>query len=159
MMVAGSGPLESELKARAIALGVTVDCLGFQNQNAMPAAYAAADLLALPSTGRETWGLVCNEALASGTPIVVSDHAGCAPDLTGDGSVGRSYAMGDVAALADACAATLTNRPRPEAIRAVSDRFSLARAAAGIVSAAEAASGRCNSDIVGEAPSGRRHDG
>lgn len=140
-LVAGSGPLEAELRARAAMLDVTVDHLGFQNQSKMPAAYAAADLLALPSTGRETWGLVCNEALACGLPIVVSEEIGCASDLARDGRVGRSYACGDVAKLAEACAATLGDPPPREVVTAVSDRFSLARAADGIIEAIEAASG------------------
>ncbi|WP_210203933.1 glycosyltransferase family 4 protein [Bosea sp. 124] len=142
MLVAGSGPLEPDIRKRAAELGVTVDLLGFQNQSEMPAAYAAADLLALPSTGRETWGLVCNEALASGTPIIVSDQAGCAPDLAREGRVGRSYDMGDVAALAKACTATLTDMPARAEIAAVSEASSLDRAADGIIAAVNALGSR-----------------
>src|SRR5262249_21925258 len=43
--------------------------------------YVAADCLVLPSDTRETWGLVVNEALASGLPCIVSDACGCAEDL------------------------------------------------------------------------------
>jgi glycosyltransferase involved in cell wall biosynthesis len=136
LMVAGSGPLEAEVRARAQALGVSLDCLGFQNQTEMPSAYAAADLLVLPSA-HETWGLVCNEALACGTPIVVSDQVGCAPDLAKDGLVGRSFSMGNITELADACAATFANSPSSAAIRAVSDQFSIQRAVGGIVEAVE----------------------
>jgi glycosyltransferase involved in cell wall biosynthesis len=136
LMMAGSGPLEAEVRARAQALGVSLDCLGFQNQTEMPSAYAAADLLVLPSA-HETWGLVCNEALACGTPIVVSDQAGCAPDLAKDGLVGRSFSMGNITELADACAATFANPPSSAAIRAVSDQFSIQRAVGGIVEAVE----------------------
>jgi len=35
----------------------------------------------LPSDFGETWGLVANEAMASGLPCVISDHCGCAEDL------------------------------------------------------------------------------
>jgi glycosyltransferase involved in cell wall biosynthesis len=137
LMVAGSGPMEADVRARAQALGVTVDFLGFQNQTEMPSAYAAADLMVLPSTGRETWGLVCNEALACGTPIVVSDQVGCAPDLAKDGLVGRTFSMGNITELADACAATFANPPSSAAIRAVSDQFSIQRAVGGIAEAVE----------------------
>jgi glycosyltransferase involved in cell wall biosynthesis len=137
LMVAGSGPMEADMRAKAQALGVTVDFLGFQNQTEMPSAYAAADLMVLPSTGRETWGLVCNEALACGTPIVVSDQVGCALDLAKDRLVGRSFSMGNITELADACAATLANPPSSAAIRAVSDQFSIQRAVGGIVEAVE----------------------
>ena len=72
VMVAGSGELEPNLQAAAASSGVRLHLLGFRNQTEMPAAYAAADCLVLPSDGRETWGLVANEALACGRPIVVS---------------------------------------------------------------------------------------
>jgi glycosyltransferase involved in cell wall biosynthesis len=137
LLVAGSGPMEADVRARAQALGVTIDFLGFQNQTEMPSAYAAADLMVLPSTGRETWGLVCNEALACGTPIVVSDQVGCAPDLAKNGLVGRSFSMGNINELADACAATLANPPSSAAIRAMSKRFSIHRAVGGIVEGVE----------------------
>lgn len=58
VMVAGSGELESEMRRRAGELGVPLHMLGFCNQTQMPAAYAAADVLVLPSNGEETWGLV-----------------------------------------------------------------------------------------------------
>lgn len=41
-----------------------------------------ADVFCLPSAGPgETWGLAINEALASGTPCIVSDRAGCSQDI------------------------------------------------------------------------------
>jgi glycosyltransferase involved in cell wall biosynthesis len=43
--------------------------------------YALADGLVFPSRQGETWGLVINEALQFGLPVLVSDHAGCARDL------------------------------------------------------------------------------
>jgi glycosyltransferase involved in cell wall biosynthesis len=135
VIVAGSGPLESEMRLRAKARDVPLHLLGFQNQTQMPAAFAAADALVLPSTGRETWGLVCNEALACGTPIVVSDAVGCAPDLAADNIVGRTFPLGDVAALASAIAALLRAPPRADAIRQVCDRHSLAAAVEGLTAA------------------------
>jgi glycosyltransferase involved in cell wall biosynthesis len=57
---------------------------GFLNQTEISRAYVAADCLVLPSDHGETWGLVVNEALASGLPCVVSDACGCAEDLVGD---------------------------------------------------------------------------
>jgi len=133
MIVAGSGPLEHELRSRASAMNVPVHILGFQNQTQMPAAYAAADVLALPSSGHETWGLVCNEALACGTPIVVSDAVGCAPDLATSG--GRIFPLADVSALAEAMSAVLRSPPLLEAVLEISDRHSLSAAARGITAA------------------------
>ena len=135
LMVAGSGPLEADVRRRREQLGVDMTFLGFQNQSEMPVAYAASDVLVLPSDGRETWGLVCNEALASGLPIVVSDQIGCAPDLAADNNVGRTFPMADIAALADAITATLANPPSPQEIKRVSDAHSILKACDGIMSA------------------------
>ncbi|HKQ03904.1 MAG TPA: glycosyltransferase family 4 protein [Blastocatellia bacterium] len=54
---------------------------GFLNQTEIPKAYVVADCLVLPSDHGETWGLVVNEALASGLPCIVSDACGCAEDM------------------------------------------------------------------------------
>lgn len=135
--VAGAGPLEDELRARADAARVPLHILGFRNQTEMPAAYAASDVLALPSTGRETWGLVCNEALACGRPIVVSDAVGCAPDLAADGDVGRIFPLGDAHAFAAALSGVLRAPPTAQAIRELSDRYSLSAACDGILRAVE----------------------
>jgi glycosyltransferase involved in cell wall biosynthesis len=102
VMVAGEGELRSELAMAAQAAGVPLHLLGFSNQTEMPSAYAAADCLVLPSDGRETWGLVANEALACGRPIIVSDACGCAPDLASDPAVGRTFPVGDLDVLSRA---------------------------------------------------------
>ncbi|MCP4309304.1 MAG: glycosyltransferase family 4 protein [bacterium] len=135
MIVAGSGPLEGELKARAAAAQVPLHLLGFRNQTKMPSVYAASDVLVLPSTGRETWGLVCNEALACGRPIVVSEAVGAAPDLLSDSAAGRTFPLADTPALADAIGATLHTPPAAEVIRRVSDNHSLSKAVDGMIDA------------------------
>lgn len=135
VMVAGSGALETALRAKAEESGVPVHFLGFTNQSRMPAAYAAADCLVLPSDGLETWGLVANEALASGRPIVVSDACGCAADLAADGRAGRSYPLGDVEALAAALGALHGDMPARTEIENLSNAYSLARAADGVEAA------------------------
>ena len=53
---------------------------GFRQLDQNPIFYALADAFVLPSI-REEWGLVVNEAMASGLPVVVSETAGCAEDL------------------------------------------------------------------------------
>ena len=100
-VIAGSGPLESELRERITALGAPVQLVGFVNQSALPALYASAQMLVLPSDASETWGLVVNEAMACGIPAVVSDAVGCARDVI-EPSTGRTYPVGDVTALAAA---------------------------------------------------------
>lgn len=138
VMVAGSGELAEALSARAAELAVPLTLLGFQNQSRMPAVYAAADVLMLPSDGRETWGLVCNEALACGRPILVSDAAGCAEDLAGDGEAGKIYEMGDIAAAGRALGELLSQPRSAKAIAERSRRHSLSAAAEGVLTAMKA---------------------
>jgi glycosyltransferase involved in cell wall biosynthesis len=137
LVVAGSGPLEAEMKALARAGGVRASFLGFQNQSRMPRLYAAADVLALTSR-RETWGLVVNEAMACGTPAVVSSGAGCAPDLIEEGTTGVIYECGNIAALAQAIRETCLRGKSP-AVRAALSRklatYCVHTAASGIMQA------------------------
>jgi len=98
-VIAGSGPLESQLRERIAALSAPVRLVGFVNQSRLPALYAASQMLVLPSDASETWGLVVNEAFACGIPAVVSDAAGCARDLI-EPLTGATYPVGDAAALA-----------------------------------------------------------
>jgi glycosyltransferase involved in cell wall biosynthesis len=135
ILVAGDGELREPMITTAEAAGVPIHMLGFRNQSEMPAVYAAADALVLPSDARETWGLVANEALASGRPVIVSDACGCAPDLAADGGVGRAFPVGDTAALAGSIAALLVAPPSLAAIRDVSDRHALSAAVNGIEAA------------------------
>jgi glycosyltransferase involved in cell wall biosynthesis len=135
VLVAGAGSLEQEMTVAARRNGVTLHLLGFCNQTEMPAAYAAADILVLPSDGRETWGLVANEALACGRPVVLSEAVGAAPDLVGDRTAGSVFPVGDVPALADSLSIIMTHPPRREGIAAKSQAYSLIAAAEGIETA------------------------
>lgn len=138
VLIAGSGPLESEMDTAAKAKGVAIYRLGFRNQTEMPAVYAAADVLVLPSDGHETWGLVANEALACGKPIIVSDAVGCAPDLAADRTAGQVFPMGDVFDLARALKEVLFNPPKPRAIAIKSEAYSIRAAIDGIMAALDA---------------------
>lgn len=96
----GDGPLRPSLEQLAKPLGGKVHFIGFRNQSEMPAWYRAADALVLPSDGGETWGLVVNEAMACGLPAIVSDAAGCSPDLIDQGRTGFTFPLGSVESLA-----------------------------------------------------------
>jgi glycosyltransferase involved in cell wall biosynthesis len=98
-LVVGDGPLRAGLEARAAAIAAPIRFGGFLNQRAMPRAYAAADALVVASTS-ETWGLVVNEAMASGLPAIVSSGTGSAGDLVIAGRTGAIFATGDAADLA-----------------------------------------------------------
>lgn len=99
----GDGEERPAIERRATGHGIlsAVTIAGFVNQRELPSWYAAADTLVLPSDSRETWGLVVNEAMAAGLPVVVSDAAGCSPDLVREGENGFTYVCGDVAALTE----------------------------------------------------------
>jgi glycosyltransferase involved in cell wall biosynthesis len=73
--------------------------VGFKNQSELPAFYDLCDIFVLPSE-REPWGLVVNEAMNAGKPIVASDAIGAARDLVLDGRSGYVFPVGDIAALA-----------------------------------------------------------
>lgn len=132
VIIAGEGDQRGALIEAAASAKVPLHLLGFCNQTEMPPAYAAADLLVLPSDGRETWGLVANEALACGRPILVSDACGCAADLAREGQAGATFAFGNVEALADRVAAMIAEPPNSEAILTLSKSYSIEAAIAGI---------------------------
>ncbi len=73
---------------------------GFQPQTALPQYYGIADIFVFP-TRSDTWGLVLNEAMAAGLPIVCSDAAGAAPDLVVNGENGYLIPVGDVEKLSE----------------------------------------------------------
>lgn len=135
-LVVGDGPLRHELATQAQALDVPVRFAGFWNQAQLPNAYAAADVLVLPSTAHETWGLVVNEALACGLRAVVSDDVGCGPDLVRPGATGEVFATGNTLDLADALQRIVNTAPRPDLIASAIAEYSCAAAARGILSAA-----------------------
>jgi glycosyltransferase involved in cell wall biosynthesis len=135
VLVAGAGPLEIEMATAAQEAGVTLHLLGFCNQTEMPAVYAASDVLVLPSDGRETWGLVANEALACGRPIVLSDTVGAAPDLAEDEVAGRVFPLGDIVALANALRDVTTRPPSMQMIATKSKAYNIAGAINGIEAA------------------------
>lgn len=112
LLFVGAGELEAPMRAACAGLNATF--AGFLNQTEISRAYVAADALALPSGTGETWGLVVNEALASGLPVIVSDTCGVACDL---GEAGLTYRCGDVGALADAIGAMRAS-PTPQEARA-----------------------------------------
>ena len=106
LALAGEGPLApvvSRSRAGARLLGRVAD-------TDLPALYAAADVLVLPSvrtaTFTEPWGLVVNEAMLQRTPVIASDAVGAAAGgLVREGHTGLTFPAGDGAALASRLAA------------------------------------------------------
>ena len=139
LALAGSGRLHPA--------GRGVHALGVVRRADLPALYAAADALVLPSiptaTFREPWGLVVNEAMHQGTPVIASDAVGAvAGGLVRDGRNGLVVPAGDPEALATRIRALAMNpelRGRlGEAARADVEPYTEAAWAAGMRRALEA---------------------
>jgi glycosyltransferase involved in cell wall biosynthesis len=105
-------------------VGPKVSWAGFLNQNEISEAYVAADVLALPSVS-ETWGLVVNEALASGLPAITSTSCGCSEDLVRPLDAGLCFPAGDVDALVSAIRHARANPLPQERIAAHIARYQL----------------------------------
>lgn len=97
----GNGELREELERFAREHGVAAHFAGFVNQSELPKHYAAGDVLVLPSLV-EPRGLVINEAMACGLPIIASDRVGAIGDLVRDGENAFVFPAGDAEALAHA---------------------------------------------------------
>lgn len=113
LVYVGVGPLQGNLEAEAAKLGLAArtQFLGFRNQSQLPPIYSAADILVLPSA-YEAFGLVVNEAMLCGCPVVVSDRVGAKYDLVREGETGFVYPCGDVESLAAILREVLPDRDR-----------------------------------------------
>jgi glycosyltransferase involved in cell wall biosynthesis len=82
LVLLGDGPLRETLKSKLSTLNLNehVHLPGFESYDELPVYYALAKAFVHAST-TEQWGLVVNEAIASGLPVIVSDRCGCVPEL------------------------------------------------------------------------------
>ena len=139
LLFVGDGPLKGDIEGLSARHGLSnVALAGFRNQTEIGAMYAAADCLVLPSA-HETWGLVVNEAMNFGLPVIVSDQVGCGPDLVRPGQNGYVPPKGDVEALARAIERVFASEDRRrqmgERSLAIVEGYSVAAAVKGIVKA------------------------
>jgi glycosyltransferase involved in cell wall biosynthesis len=146
LIIAGAGEEEPALRALAESVGGNqIRFVGFQNQSELPAMYAAADVFVLPSDA-EPWGLVINEVMAAGVPVIVSSEVGAAPDLVEGKGTGIVFPCGDVDALADALRELLASselrQKMGERGREVIREWDVDKCAEGIVNAACAVTAR-----------------
>ena len=89
LVLVGYGPLEADLRHWVSARNIHgVTFAGHVALEKLPRYYAAADVFVLPSH-EEVWGLVLNEAAASGLPLVTTQATGAAPDLVVPGVNGE----------------------------------------------------------------------
>jgi len=113
LVLLGDGPLRETLNSQlstllslatedgsALKLQPHVRMPGFKQYPELPAYYGLARAFIHAST-TEQWGLVVNEAMASGLPVLVSNRCGCAPDLVQEGVNGFTFDPYDVEQIAE----------------------------------------------------------
>jgi glycosyltransferase involved in cell wall biosynthesis len=144
LVLLGEGPMRGDLERQRTRLGLegSFDMPGFKQYDDLPLYYGNAGAFVHAST-TEQWGLVVNEAMASGLPVLVSERCGCAPDLVEEGRNGYTFDPDDTDALArlmlhvtsDACDRAAMGR----ASSAIIARWSPQRFADGLRLAVQAA--------------------
>jgi 1,2-diacylglycerol 3-alpha-glucosyltransferase len=100
LVILGDGPMRGELESKRVTLGLEAWLVmpGFKQYSELPLYYASAGAFVHAST-TEQWGLVVNEAMASGLPILVSNRCGCVPELVETGRNGFTFDPRDMDAL------------------------------------------------------------
>jgi len=103
LVILGDGPQRAELERLAAGADLRDRVLmpGLKPYGELPAWYGLAEALIHPSVS-EQWGLVVNEAMASGLPALVSIRSGCAADLVRPGINGFPFDPGSARGIADA---------------------------------------------------------
>jgi glycosyltransferase involved in cell wall biosynthesis len=126
LVVVGDGPLMDEVSMLITQLGVEgITLAGSQSYENMPTYYGRASALVHTATV-DQWGLVVNEAMAAGLPVIVSTGTGCARDLVDEGSSGFVFETGNPMRLSElmlriSSDATLRNSMAEESERRIQD--------------------------------------
>jgi glycosyltransferase involved in cell wall biosynthesis len=139
--IVGYGPQQERLERVAETAGGKIELRGYVSYDRMPEVYGAADLYWQPSVS-EPWGLVVNEAMASGLPVLVSTQCGCAQDLVSP-QVGWTFDPTSDDGLIDGLRRAAEGRPAwremgADALKTIAD-WDLDRFARGALLAAQAA--------------------
>jgi glycosyltransferase involved in cell wall biosynthesis len=115
LIVAGTGPMDAELRQRAAVSGGRVEILGHLSRPEMERQFARAWVQVVPSLWHEPFGNVSTEAMMRGTAVIASD-AGGQSDIVRPGRTGWLVPPGDVGALAAALGEAMGDRDRCEAL-------------------------------------------
>lgn len=144
LLIAGTGPLEAELRRRAFRYGFAdrIEFLGYIQQEGLNQIYRQGDVLLFPSLN-EVWGLVLHEGLLSGTYAVASDRAAASHALLRPGENGEMVSPRDVSALASAIERAIDRCPFDrEAIRKTVSHITIEGEVAKLVDAVRFAQAR-----------------
>ena len=98
LRIVGEGELRESLVQTLRPVSERVEFVGFRDWEELPAAYAAADVLCVPSR-YDGWGLVVPEGLAAGLPVIATDRMGAALEFVESGKNGWLIRAGDEEAL------------------------------------------------------------
>lgn len=104
LVIVGEGPLREALSGHVDGDSVLkghVHLAGFCSEEQLPLYYSACDLFVFP-TRYDIWGMVLNEAMSSGLPVISSDGAGASMDLVDEGVTGYRVTAEDSEALEEA---------------------------------------------------------
>jgi glycosyltransferase involved in cell wall biosynthesis len=114
LVLVGAGELDWQLRQDVASMGLThrVHFPGFVQYGELPLYYGMAEAL-VHASSVEQWGLVVNEAMASGLPVIVSNRCGCAADLVQAGANGITFNPYDVNELAG-CLVQMSGMSRSE---------------------------------------------
>jgi glycosyltransferase involved in cell wall biosynthesis len=102
LVLLGDGPLRESLNQQLSNLNLAqhVHLPGFKQYDELPAYFGLAGAF-VHASATEQWGLVVNEAMASGLPVLVSRRCGCATDLVCEGGNGFTFEHDNVEAIAN----------------------------------------------------------
>ena len=110
LFITGDGVLRNELEDLAGELGIKIIITGFiNNQEELFKHYYLSDVFILPSK-HEAWGLVVNEAMYAGLPVLVSRNCGCSLDLINEGVNGYTFSIDLIDDLSNKIIKTLESR-------------------------------------------------
>ena len=107
LLIVGDGGMRAKVQ-QAATDEPRIFYLGRKDFTGVIEAFAISDVAVVPSTF-EPWGLVVNEAMAVGLPVIASDRVGCVDDLVLDQQTGIVFPSGELNQLIDAMASIATN--------------------------------------------------
>ena len=148
LLIAGDGEFKPEVEQLIRDLNLRdVHFLGYATEKTKGFYYSLADVFVLPSTFRDydadCWGLVLNEAMALGAPVISTNAVGGAFDLIKDGKNGFRVSHGNVSALHQALTTilgddTLRAQMGKESQKIINEKFTYDKMARGFQDAIEA---------------------
>jgi glycosyltransferase involved in cell wall biosynthesis len=144
LVLLGDGPQRRQLAdlGQKLSLEGSLHLPGFIQYEELPTYYGLAEAFIHPST-TEQWGLVVNEAMAAGLPVIVSNRCGCVPELVEPGGNGYIFNPLDEDDLAESMSKVHADPNRREkmgrrSLEVISE-WDVSRFASGLLRAAETA--------------------